>query len=101
MIIGSEFQLISVTMSHAKARLRLYVSGDKRAADLMRTPGTDPQGAHGLILDIVSTDSALFPLSPQVIGATLPGEDHIYYALDNVDTVPAIITATIVSRQLD
>lgn len=51
------------------ARLRVYTTAAKRTADATREIGTDPEGDHGVVLDLVTTaDLLAADLSPTVDG---------------------------------
>ncbi len=76
------YRLLKVSTDRA-ARVRVYDSSASRTADASRAVGTDPTGVHGVILDLVTTVSALdWWLNPVVDG----------YTADATDTVPVAIT---------
>lgn len=65
------------------ARVRVYDSTTSRTNDTSRPAGTDPTGAHGVILDFLTTAVTLtWWLNPVVDG----------YTTDGTDTVPLLVT---------
>jgi hypothetical protein len=66
----------------APARIRLYVTGEKRAADAARPFGTPPTGNHGCILDVqTSPGNLVWYVTPAVVGFNDDGEalgDHAW-----------------------
>lgn len=66
--LAAGYRLLRITSS-APARVRLYTTAAKQAADLARPIGTDPAGDHGCVLEYVATSGLLSAdLSPTVDG---------------------------------
>jgi hypothetical protein len=69
--MGLSYQLLTVETDKA-ARVQVYASADYRTADSEREIGTDPEGDHGVVADVVTTDAMLVvALSPQPHGSSL------------------------------
>ena len=79
------------------ARIRVYDSATSRTADASRPIGTDPEGVHGVLFELVTiTDSLVWWLSPVVDGYTADASDTVPLAITNLsggtDTVTIIFT---------
>ncbi len=78
------------------ARVRVYDSTAARTADASRPIGTDPTGAHGVILDFVTTVSILeWWLNPVVDGYTTAGTDSVPVAITNLSGSTDTVTVTL------
>ena len=78
------------------ARVRLYTSVAKRAADAGRAIGTDPGTNSGLMLEYVTTASDLASdLSPMVDGFTADGSENVPYAITNKSGSTGTVTLTL------
>lgn len=89
------YRLLKVVTDHA-ARLRVYTSADRRTADASREIGVDPTGAHGVILDFVTTPSALeWWLNPAVDGYTEDGTSTVPISVTNLSTGTHEVTVTV------
>ncbi len=78
------FRLLAIQTSRP-ARVRLYNTTAARTADLARAVATDPTSDAGVILDHVTTDTAVHNLSPLVDGV-------------NTETVPVTTIAMTVTN---
>ena len=68
--VAKSFTLFSVQTSRP-ARVRLYATVAARTADLARVVSTPPSVDAGVILDYVTTDTAVHFLNPVPFGASL------------------------------
>jgi hypothetical protein len=78
--------------------VRLYGTASARDADASRVVGTDPVGAHGLLLELVTTSLTLdFPSAPPAPLVNLDGPQTttIYYRITNNSGATAAITLTV------
>lgn len=86
------------------ARVRLYTTAAKRAADLNRAIGTDPVGDHGLMLEFCTVAGMMaFELTPTVDGfnGDSPSSDNVYYSVTNKGTGPSVIVTTLTWLQTE
>lgn len=86
--IAKSFRIMRVATS-SPARLRLYATTEQRDADADRDVGTDPEGNHGLYLELVTTpELLLFDLTPQVDVSNMSDtvSTSIPYILTNTDS---------------
>lgn len=89
------YRLIKIETDVA-ARVRVYDSTTSRTADASRAVGTDPTGAHGVILDFVTTPSTLsWWLSPVVDGYTADATDTVPVAITNLSGATDTVTVTL------
>jgi hypothetical protein len=95
--LAKAYRLYSIQTSRP-ARVRLYETAAQLTADLARAVGTDPAGDAGVVLEFVSTDTAVHTLSPLVDGANLEAvpSTAISMAVTNNDTVTGTVTVTLV-----
>lgn len=94
--LGRFYQLLEITTS-APARVRLFVSPEGQAADLLRPPGTQVVLTNGVVLDFVtSVDRLSWPLSPMVAGASMeaPTTPDIPITVERYDTETGPVTVT-------
>ena len=78
------------------ARVRVYSSTASRTADASRPIGTDPTGAHGVILDFVTTPSVLeWWLNPAVDGYMTTSTDTVPVAVTNLSGSTDTVTVTL------
>lgn len=78
------------------ARVRVYDSLASRTNDTNRAIGTDPTGAHGVILDFVTTVTNLtWWLNPVVDGYTTAGDDTVPMLVANLSTGTTTVTVTL------
>lgn len=77
------------------ARVRLYDTVAHQTADLPRTVYIDPPGGSGVVLDVVTADSTLFPLSPQVLGASLESVPSVDIPMTVTATATGLVTVTV------
>jgi hypothetical protein len=88
------YRLLKVETDVA-ARVRVYDSTASRTADASRPIGTDPTGAHGVILDFVTTVSTLeWWLNPVVDGYTTANNDTVPLAITNLSGSTDTVTVT-------
>jgi hypothetical protein len=67
-LLGASYRLLRIS-TDAPARVRVYTTAGKQAADLDRTPTTVPTGDHGLLVDVTTTPTVTsLDLSPVVDG---------------------------------
>jgi hypothetical protein len=97
--LAKSFVLVQVTVDYP-ARVELYATAAKQAADAGRPNTTQPAAgtAHGVITDMYLTSAQTFDLSPPAPGAnceSTPSAD-ITYCITNLDTVDRAITVTYV-----
>src|SRR6478672_10887608 len=60
---------VGKVVTSVPARVRLYATEAQRTADLGRNAGSDPVGNHGLLLDLLTTTTALsFVIAPSAVG---------------------------------
>lgn len=79
-------------VTNRPARVRLYDTIAHRDADAARAPGTDPEGNHGVMLDVVTTTELLdLTLSPAVDAHTAL---QIPITIDNLDLITGDTTLT-------
>lgn len=79
-------------LTNRPARARLYDTTSHRAADAARSPGIDPTGNHGVLLDVVTTSMILdLTLSPAV---DVHVADALPITIDNLDSVTGATTVT-------
>jgi len=86
------------------AWVRLYVDNDTRTADLARSEGSDPIPGSGVVVEVITTSSALSQLiTPAVVGFNNdnPSTSTIYMAVTNKDAVSRAITVTLTLVQLE
>ena len=77
------------------ARVRVYYSDGARTADASRPIGTDPTPPHGLIAEVVTTESLLDVwLNPAVYGYTTDGTAIVPISVTNTQGAPQSITVT-------
>lgn len=80
------------------ARVQLYTTATKLAADALRPLGTDPTGDHGLVLEAVLVAGVLsLDLNPQVLASNMdtPPTDAMYYRITNMASAgPVTVTFT-------
>lgn len=101
--LGKAFMLLRVSADRP-CRVRLYSTAAARAADAAREPGTDPEGEHGLIVDLVFAPSNLtLDLAPMVIGACL--EDTVVssvpYAIQNLSGSTSTVAVSFTRLNLE
>jgi hypothetical protein len=90
--------LVMRFVGSVKCRIRLYSTAAYRAADASRVPGIDPQGEHGVMLDILlPVGNLTWDLSPLslITNDDGPPVSNIYYAIQNLSGAPAAVTATL------
>jgi hypothetical protein len=90
------YRLLAVQTSRP-ARVRLYTTTSKRAADLSRPAGTDPTSDAGCMFEYVTPDTAVHTLSPLVDGASMESTPSTAIAMSvtNNDTATGSITVTL------
>lgn len=89
------YRLIKIETDVA-ARVRVYDSTTSRTADASRAIGVDPTGAHGVILDFVTTPSILtWWLNPAVDGYTAANDDTVPVAVCNLSGATDTVTVTL------
>lgn len=79
------------------ARVQVYATEAQRTADSAREIGVDPEGNHGVILDVVTTEEVLaLDLSPQVDGSSMEDEPSasIPIRVTNLDDSTDTVTVT-------
>lgn len=86
--------LINDMATSASARIRVYSSDAKRAADATRAPGVTPMGDHGLLAEAVTTDTNLDIIFKPWAYADTP-LNAAYVRIENYGTNPAAITLNI------
>jgi len=76
-------------------RVRVYYSEGARTADASRPVGTDPTPPHGLIAEVVTTESLLDVwLNPAVYGYTTDGTAVVPISVTNNLASPAAVNVT-------
>lgn len=96
-VLGKSSLIVRFQSSHP-CRIRLYSTAAYRTADAARISGVDPQGEHGLLLDItVVLGNQTWDLAPQAPASNGddPAVTDIYYAVQNMNGSTAAITVTI------
>lgn len=85
------------------ARIRVYGTSAKRAADASRPMGVDPTGDHGLLFELISgydwvrgliTGPLSYTLSPGVDFASDDGTKVFYIAVTNLSGATAAVATT-------
>lgn len=93
---AATFGVLRVQVGASNMRVRLYASAAFRTADAERAVGTDPTGEHGLLLELVTTDSVTgMWLAPMAYGYTTAGDGVVYGRVDNVGTSPVTCSLTV------
>ena len=89
------YRLLKVETDIA-ARVRIYDSTASQTADASRQIGTDPTGAHGVILDFVTTPSVLaWWLNPAVDGYMTTATDTVPVSVTNLSGSTDTVTVTL------
>lgn len=95
MTLKPGYRLLKIE-TDVEARVRVYDSVASRTADAGRAIGTDPVGAHGVILDFVTTPTVLsWWLNPVVDGYTADGTDSVPVAVTNLSGSTRVINVTL------
>ena len=84
--IATGYRILHVQTSRA-ARVRLYTTPAKRAADAGRPVDPDPRGDHGVVVEVITTASLLaLDMSPVPQGYSMedPPTDVIPYRVTNL-----------------
>ncbi len=68
------YRLLDIATS-APARVRLYTTAAARAADVTRGVGTTPGYGAGLVMDVLTTNTATLNLAPEVAGHNRDGSN--------------------------
>lgn len=96
--LAKAYRLFSIAFN-VPARIRLYSTDAKRAADFPRASGENPNGDHGLMMDFTSTPELLrsdfSPLVDGFDGKTTP-DGLIPYTITNTGTASSVVTVTLV-----
>lgn len=89
------YRLLKVE-TDVEARVRMYDSVASRTADAGRAIGLDPVGAHGVILDFVTTPTVLsWWLNPVVDGYTVAGDDTVPMLVTNLSGGTTVVNVTL------
>lgn len=95
---------IYVLSTNRPAWVRAYATSTYRTDDAARLITEDPEGDHGLLLEMVTaSDELSFTLSPvtTVFNANGTPTTTIYFRVTNLDTVTGIVTTTLTCRQVE
>lgn len=101
--LGKSSLIVRFQSSHP-CRIRLYSTVAYRTADAARIAGVDPQGEHGLQLEIVVIlGNQTWDLDPKASCSNDddPASTNIYYAIQNMNGATATITVTITRVPLE
>jgi len=83
-------------VTNIPARVRVYDSIASRTADVDRAVGVDPQGAHGVILDFLTTlEDLSWWMNPVVDGYTVDGTENVPVAVTNMSGSTGEVTTTL------
>lgn len=88
--------ILNITSNRA-CRVRFYLNTIYRTSDLGRPLGIEPSGEHGLLLEVVTSNSnSSIDCSPlPVVAALGSGSNSIPITITNLDNVTGIINLTI------
>jgi hypothetical protein len=100
--IAKTFTVLNIQTSRP-ARVRLYATAAARTADLSRPTGTDPASDAGVLLEYITTDTAVHGLSPMPDGASMEATPtaNIPMTVTNNDTVTGTVTVTLTTLVLE
>jgi hypothetical protein len=82
--LGWGYRILDVATS-APARVRLYTTTAARNADVARAVGTSPGYNAGVVMDVLTTNTATLNLAPEIIGHLRDGTGA---------AIPITVTAT-------
>lgn len=100
LMLGKAYRLMKVETTKP-CRLRLYASAEQRSADGDRNRDEDPQGDHGVILEVIMTNELLsLLLLPAPHGYTEAVSGATYFSIVN-DGTSGDITVTFLEQVLE
>jgi hypothetical protein len=105
--VGSLLTYITVSRP---CRVRLYTSAAKRDADVARDRFTDPMNLggknavedHGCLTEFLLLSTlAMHNIPADYLFSETPGDDHIYYRIDNYDLAAGAVTVTLTVKDVE